>query len=160
MKRTSSLLALVLVLAAFTPSGAEPMMDMGRRRGPTFLRQLFLPTVVMRHQSDIGLSDAQRDAITAEMNQTHEQAVALRWQLESKSTALEKLLAADRVDEKAAMAQAEELMRLEEQMKRTHLVLLIRVKNLLTPEQQAKLRTLAPARAGLGRPEPPDDELP
>jgi len=154
MKRT--LPAIVLLLVAVGTVCAEPLMGMGRRRGPTFLRQLFVPTAVMRHQAEIGLTDAQRDAITSEMNQTHERTVALRWQLESKSAALEKLLATDKIDEQAAMAQAAELMRLEEQMKRNHLELLIRVKNLLTPEQQAKLRTLAPGRAG-HEPEPPDD---
>jgi Spy/CpxP family protein refolding chaperone len=154
MKRT--LAAIVLLLLAAGAVRAEPMMGMGRRRGPTFLRQLFVPTDVMRHQTEIGLTDAQREAITGEMNQTHERTVALRWQLESKGAALEKLLATDKIDERAAMAQAEELMRLEEQMKRHHLELLIRVKNLLTPEQQATLRKLAPARAGR-EPGPPDD---
>jgi Spy/CpxP family protein refolding chaperone len=157
MKRS---LALVLLLATATAAPAEPLMGgMGRRRGPTFLRQLFVPTVVMRNQTEIGLTDAQRDAITREMNATHERTLALRWQLESKSAALEKVLATDTIDEQAAMAQAGELMRLEEQMKRNHLELLIRVKNVLTPEQQAALRKLSPR--GPGRepepPEPPDD---
>jgi Spy/CpxP family protein refolding chaperone len=157
MKR--SLLALLLLPLAAGTLHAEPMMGMGRRRGPTFLRQLFVPTVVMRNQTEIALTDAQREAITAEMNKTHERTVALRWQLESKSAALEKLLAGEKIDERAAMAQAEELMRLEEQMKRNHLELLIRVKNLLTADQQAKLRQLAPGRPG---PDdgPPDDDVP
>jgi Spy/CpxP family protein refolding chaperone len=157
MKRL--VVASVLLPLTIASVGAEPLMGMGRRRGPTFLRQLFVPTVVMRNQTEIGLSDAQREAITAEMNETHERTVALRWQLESKSAALEKLLGGHKVDEAAAMAQAGELMKLEEQMKRNHLELLIRVKNVLTPEQQAKLRQLAPGRPGRGG-EPPDDDAP
>lgn len=121
--------------------------------------------MVMRHQTEIGLTDAQREAITAHMTDAHKRVVELRWQLEAKDAAFGKLLAADHVDEQAAMAQAAELMRLEEQMKRIHLELLIRVKNTLTPEQQAKLRTLAPPRrARLGgrgpRDGPPPDDVP
>jgi Spy/CpxP family protein refolding chaperone len=147
--------ALVLLLAA-GQSAADPMMGMGRRRGPSFVRQLFVPSVVMRHQNEIGLTDAQRQAITSEMNRSHERLVALRWQLEPKGAALDELLAAERIDEAAAMRQAAELMALEEQMKRTHLELLVRVKNLLTPEQQAKLRALVPARSRATK-RPPED---
>ena len=162
MTRTIILTALALSVTGGTPALADPTMAMGRSRGPTFLRQLFMPTDVMRYQTEIGLTDAQRETITARMSEAHERGLALRWQLEAKDAAFGKLLAADEIDEPAAMKQAAELMDLEEQMKRIHLELLIRVKNALTPEQQAKLRTLAPPRsARRGRPDgPPPDDLP
>jgi Spy/CpxP family protein refolding chaperone len=100
------------------------------------------------------------------MTDAHTRGLELRWQLEAKDAAFGKLLGAEKIDEAAAMAQAGELMRLEVQMKRLHLELLIRVKNTLTPEQQVKLRTLAPPRTGRfgrrarGGPPPPDDDLP
>jgi Spy/CpxP family protein refolding chaperone len=157
--------ALLLVLLWTPPVQADPTMDMGPPRGPTFLRQLFLPTAVMRYQTEIGLTDTQRDAITAQMTEAHKRALDLRWQLEAKDAAFGKLLGAEKVDEQAAMSQATDLMRIEEQMKRVHLELLIRVKNVLTPEQQAKLRRLAPfprGRFARGGPDagPPDDDLP
>jgi Spy/CpxP family protein refolding chaperone len=157
--------ALLLALLGTPPVQADPTMDMGPPRGPTFLRQLFLPTVVMRYQTEIGLTDAQRDTITGQMTEAHKRVLDLRWQLEAKDAAFGKLLAAERIDEQAAMAQAADLMRLEEQMKRVHLELLIRVKNTLTPEQQVKLRRLAPPRRGRfarGGPDgaPPGGDLP
>jgi len=169
MTRIATVTTLLLTLAGALPAMADPTMDMGPPRGPTFLRQLFVPMVVMRYQTEIGLTDGQRETITAQMTEAHKRGLELRWQLEAKDTAFGKLLGAEKIDEAAAMAQAGELMRLEEQMKRLHLELLIRVKNTLTPEQQAKLRTLAPARTGRfgrggpggpGGPPSPDDDLP
>ena len=165
MTRTLFAIALTLACLGARSANADPTMDMGPHRGPTFLRQLFMPTAVMRYQTEIGLTDAQRTTITNDITEAQKRVVDLRWQLEAKDAAFGKVLGADKIDEQAAMAQAAELMTLEEQMKRVHLELLIRVKNALTPEQQAKLRTLAPPRRGRfggGEPggPPPDDDMP
>jgi len=44
----------------------------------------------------------------------------------------------DRIDEKAALAAAEGVMSIEGQVKRSHLGLLIQIRNQLDPDQQAK----------------------
>ena len=165
MTRTLFAIGLTLACLGAASAHADPIMGMGPPRGPTFLRELFMPTAVMRYQTEIGLTEAQRTTITNDITEAQKRVVDLRWQLEAKEAAFGKLLAADKIDEQAAMAQAAELMTLEEQMKRVHLQLLIQVKNALTPEQQAKLRTLAPMRRGRfggdgpGGP-PPDDDMP
>ncbi len=46
------------------------------------------------------------------------------------------------MDEAAALAQVERVTEIENQMKKTHLTLLIRVKNLLSEDQQQQLLTL------------------
>ena len=165
MTRTSLAIAVLLGCLGTSVAGADPTMDMGRPRGPGFMRELFLPTVVMRYQTEIGLTDAQRSTITNALTEAHKRGVDLRWQLEAKDAAFGKLLAAGKIDEQAALAQAGELMALENQMKRLHLQVLIQVKNALTAEQQAKLRTLAPPRRGRfgggpGGPPPDDDAMP
>jgi Spy/CpxP family protein refolding chaperone len=120
---------------------------------PAFLKQLFLPALVMEHQREIELTDAQREAMTRDMTATQEKILQLRWGLEEKSEALERLLSAERIDEKAAVARAGEIMDAERQMKQAHLELLIRIKNQLTAKQQEKLRGLRPreGRFGFGR---------
>jgi Spy/CpxP family protein refolding chaperone len=138
------------MVAAFALScaGGLPVhagMGMGRMRGPAFLHELFPPSLIMQHQSDIGLTDAQRDAITKEMTDVQKAVVDLRWQLEEKTAALTKLLAADKIDEGAAMAQADQVLQLEDRLKHLRLAFLIRVKNLLTPAQQETLRKLPPS---------------
>jgi Spy/CpxP family protein refolding chaperone len=141
--KTLAIFVLLLGLAVpFRAHGDE----MGGHQGgpPAFLRELFLPGLVMEHQRDIGLSAEQRDAITKEMTTTHQKVLELRWGLEEKSEALRKLLAENKIDEKAALARAAEVMDIERQMKQAHLTLLIRLKNQLTPEQQQKLAALRP----------------
>ncbi len=162
--RTIPLAALAVWCLAGATAWAQPTGP-GRFRPPAFLRELFPPQLIMRHQSEIGLTDAQREAITKEMTAAQAEAVDLRWKVEERTATLTKLLAVDQVDETAALAKADELLALERQLKRVRLALMIRVKNRLTPAQQASLRTLAPIgprdRAGPGErrggpPEPPD----
>jgi Spy/CpxP family protein refolding chaperone len=156
MRRVIQVLVGAAVLGGGIAAAEHDMMGPGRMGPPSFLRQLFVPAVIMEHQTDIGLSDEQRQAISKEMNETQKQVLDLRWQLEEKTAALDKLLASDKVDETAALARVDELMKIEEQLKRAHLGLLIRVKNLLTPAQQATLRKLEPrGPRGMRRPGPP-----
>ena len=141
--KTLAILALLLGLAVPLRAHGDEMG--GQPAGPpAFLRELFLPGLVMEHQRDIGLSAEQRDAITKEMTATHQKVLELRWGLEEKSEALRKLLAENKIDEKAALARAAEVMDIERQMKQAHLTLLIRLKNQLTSEQQQKLAALRP----------------
>ncbi len=53
-----------------------------------------------------------------------------------------RLLQARPVDESAVLAQADRVMNLEREIKKAHLSLLVRVKNLLTQPQQDKLAAL------------------
>ena len=165
MKHTIGLTVLVFCLSCTSALWADAGgMGMGRMRGPAFLRQLFLPMLIMQHQSDIGLTPAQRDAITKEMIDMQKAVLDLRWQLEEKTTALTNLLAANKVDEKAAMAQVDEVLKLEDQLKRQRLGFLIRVKNVLTPSQQDALRKFQPAgvhdrHGGSSRDQPESDGL-
>lgn len=142
----------------------DDMMGPGRMRGPSFMRQLFPPALIMQHQSDLGITDAQRQAITKELTEAEKGVIDVRWQLEEKTAALTKLLAAEKVDEAAAMAQADEVLKLEERLKRLRLATLVRVKNLLTPAQQEALKKLAPEgprdRRGPRRGEPMAPEGP
>ena len=142
--KTVAIFVLLLGLAVpFRAHGDE--MGGGPPMGPpAFLRELFMPGLVMEHQRDIGLTAEQRDAITKEMTATHQKVLELRWGLEEKSEALRKLLAENKIDEKAALGRAAEVMDIERQMKQAHLTLLIRLKNQLTPEQQQKLAALRP----------------
>ena len=149
MTRRTIRLAAVAIALSCTAIAAKAG-PMGQRRGPAFLKQLFPPSLIMRQQSDIGLTAAQREAITKEMAETQKAILDVRWQLEEKTAALDKLLAAEKVDETAALAQADEVVKLEDRMKRIRLGMLIRIKNLLTPAQQDALRKVQ-ADEGSGR---------
>jgi Spy/CpxP family protein refolding chaperone len=145
-------LALCFVLAAalLNPAAAQtgPPIEGGPpgMGGPSFLESVFPPSLIMRHQSEIGLTDAQRQAITKQMEETEKGLVTLQWDIERESEKLGKLLAAGHVDEAAALRQADQVMAAEERLKKAHLTLLIRIKNELTAAQQEKLRQLRPER--------------
>jgi Spy/CpxP family protein refolding chaperone len=158
MRRTIRLTLAACALSCTAPTWVEAGgMGMGHMRGPAFMHQLFPPTMIMQHQSDIGLTAAQRDAITKEMTDAQQAVTGLRWQLEEKITALAKLLSADKVDATAALAQADDVLKLEDQLKRLRLGFLIRVKNLLMPAQQDALRKLEPAGTRERHGPPPGD---
>lgn len=136
------LIALLLGAAAAPAQGPPPGAGHGPPGRPLFLDQLFVPEQVMRYQQDIALTAEQRAAITAAMGETQKQLIDLQWQFEAASKELTDMLAVPKVDEAAVSAQADKVMNLELQMKKTHLGLLVRIKNVLTPEQQAQLKAL------------------
>jgi Spy/CpxP family protein refolding chaperone len=155
-----------LAVAALTiccwslPAAAQPMGPRGMLGRPAFLDQVFRPEVIMRNQRAINLTTEQRDAITKTMGATQETLVELRWKFEGASQELTEIITPDQVDEKAVLEKARQVMDIEQQIKQEHLLLLVRVKNILTPEQQMKLREIRPNfqdRPGRGRPHAPQD---
>jgi Spy/CpxP family protein refolding chaperone len=126
--------------------GGRGMMGGGPPPGPpAFLAHLFSPRVVMEHQQEIALKPAQVDAIKQAMNEAQQRLVDIQWRLEAESEALGKLLASDHVDEAAVLAKLEQVTAIEQQAKKTNFTLLVRIKNQLEPQQQAKLRALQPS---------------
>jgi Spy/CpxP family protein refolding chaperone len=62
--------------------------------------------------------------------------------MQAEAGKLAQLLRASRIDESAAIAQADKVLGMEREVKKAQLSLLIRIKNLLTPAQQDKLTEL------------------
>jgi Spy/CpxP family protein refolding chaperone len=156
----TGLLFPALLLALTLPAGAQPNLGTprgihGRMGGPPFLRQLFPPEVVMKNQRDIALTDEQRAAITEAIKTTQGSVLDLQWKLEDEQQKLTKLLEADHIDVEAALGQADLVMDAERKVKKEHLTLLLQIKNLLTPEQQKKLRELQSSKKR--RPGPPPE---
>lgn len=103
---------------------------------------LFAPELVMRHAADIGLDERQRTALKEGLQKAQSRFVDMQFDLQGDSERMVKLLQARPVDEAAVLAQADRIMSLEREIKKTHLSLLVRIKNLLTPAQQDKLGAL------------------
>jgi len=140
-------IALAAALAAAAPAGAEAPGG-GPRPDPIAAR-LYPPELVMSHQRELGIDDRQREAIIEQIEKAQSQIVKLQWQMQAASEQLVKLLDAPRVDEAQALAQAERVMSLERDLKKVHLALLIRIRNVLTDAQRARLaelRRAAPER--------------
>ena len=105
-------------------------------------KHLFPPELVMHHQKAIGLSKEQKGAIRKAVRQTQSTVTDLQWDLQDAMESMLELLSKESIDEKDALALFQQAMETETKMKRTHLTLAIRIKNLLTPEQQEQLTQL------------------
>ncbi|MBX3193219.1 MAG: hypothetical protein KF819_39915 [Labilithrix sp.] len=110
-------------------------------RGP-IERRLYPAELVMEHQGALALTPAQREAIDREASRAQSDFLKLQWELDAEKEKLVKLLDADKVDEAKSRESAAKLMRHENAIKAAHLEMLVRIKNVLTSEQQAKLRAL------------------
>ena len=102
-------------------------------------RVLFPPELVMQHQQDIGLRPDQRATITKAIQDFQSKVVDLQWRMQEQSQRLATLLDKPAVDQTAALAQVDEVLGVEREVKRAHITLLISIKNTLSVDQQAKL---------------------
>lgn len=130
--------AMFLLAAAAMPLAgqAAPSMD------DPIAKALFEPELIMKHRRAIALTDEQRDAISRLIRDLQGQVVSLQWELQEQVEALSTELARPRVDLDRARDRLERVMVTERRIKEGHLTLLIRIKNLLTPQQQAALTRL------------------
>lgn len=106
---------------------------------------LFPPELVMRHQQAIDLQPEQKTYIRDEMRKAQTRFTELQWQLQDAMESLVAVLEQTPVNESQALAQLEKILDTERQVKTLQITLMVRIKNKLTPEQQAQLRELRPA---------------
>ena len=106
---------------------------------------LFPPELIMQHRRAIGLTDEQRDAISQLIQELQGRVVRLQWELLDEMQQLTEVMSAPRIDLDRALDQLDNVLETEKQIKQAHLEMLARIKNLLTPDQQATLERLRSA---------------
>jgi Spy/CpxP family protein refolding chaperone len=154
MKRSSILLLLVAWLAvgasAVAAVAAETLADAPSAAAPAddpIAQNLFPPELIMKHGGEIGLDAQQRGAIKEAVQQAQSKFLDAQWEMQEESGKMVRLLQARPVDEKAVLAEIDRILDFERQIKRAQISLLVRLKNLLTPAQQARLAELRRAGA-------------
>src|SRR5258707_1065791 len=105
-------------------------------------QSFFAPELVIQHQEAIGLSAEQKDYFKTEIRAAQLKFTELQWKLQDEMEKLVTLARQPRVDEQQVLAQLEKVLAAEREIKRQQVTLLVRIKNKLTPEQQAKLSDL------------------
>ena len=103
---------------------------------------LFPPDLIMRCADQIGLTDEQKDSIKSQMEKAQPRFKDLQQKLEQEAQAMGEILKQEHPDADEAVAQFDKVLDAEREVKRVHITLLVALKNLLTPEQQAQLREL------------------
>ena len=133
--KLSGVLCLLCLCLSHTFAGQAPPTD-------PVVENLFPPELVMQHQSEIKLTEDQRDALMAEIQKAQSRLADLQGRLQKEVDALGVLLKKDAVDEQGALAQLDKVLNEEREIKRAHLALVLGIKNKLTTEQEVKLREI------------------
>jgi Spy/CpxP family protein refolding chaperone len=113
-----------------------------RPPGGDFMREFFPPELVMRNQRAIGLTPSQQSAIREEMVRAMPRFTELQWQISAEEETLSNLVKTGSAGEKEIVAQFDKLLAVEAQIKRLQLENLLKVRSILTPDQQESLKAL------------------
>jgi Spy/CpxP family protein refolding chaperone len=139
MRRSILALAFVLGAASLGAQG-QPVGQRPQGGGPDdWGRNFFPPELVMQHQSEIGLQDSQRTALTSAIQQAQGKFMDMQWKLSAEGEKMGRLLQGTRVDEAQVLEEVDRILALEREIKKAQISLMVRIKNTLTPAQQAKL---------------------
>lgn len=131
---------IAFLFAALTPLQAAPGKDLPH---DPLEGAFFPPELVMLAGERIGLTQKQRETLQARIEKTQPRFDELRQRLERESAALAALAKQERVDEAALLAQLDKVLDAEREVKRLHIALVAAIKNILTSDQQSKLREFA-----------------
>ena len=125
------LLAAGAARAQHAPPGGDP-----------FAHTLFAPELVMQNQEAIGLTEDQKTYFKTELRKAQAGFTEMQWKLQDEMEKMIALTKQPHPDEQQVLAQLEKTLAAERDIKRAQVSLLIRIKNKLTPEQQARLNEL------------------
>jgi Spy/CpxP family protein refolding chaperone len=132
---------------------ASPTLAQNPKPDDAFAQALFDPQLVLRHAQTIGLTTAQRRTILDELKTTQVALGPLQANMTEPALDLVELLGQPRVDEARVVAKMDQVLKIENEVKKQQATLLVRIKNVLTAEQQTRLRELRNAEAGGRRPD-------
>lgn len=143
----------VFVMTTFTGSAlafgrkghGEHPRDMGRKaqRAEVFMQiaqHLVRPEMVAKHQDEIGLTQTQKEAIKAKMQEAEATLSGLEFDLAAEIEDFIALLESDIVDQDETLAQLDRVLDIENLIKKERLGLAVAVKNELTPDQLEQLQ--------------------
>ena len=131
------LLSTILITLALPVIGQEPPPE-----EDPLAKYFYPPELVMSHQRELGLEEDQRDAIRNEIRQAQGDFVDLQWRISDETEAMKNLVRQTPADEAKILAQVDRILEVEREIKRRHLSLVIRIRNVLSPEQLAQLEEI------------------
>jgi Spy/CpxP family protein refolding chaperone len=146
-----------LVVSLYAASASAQQTPPKQEEDP-FAAVLFPPDLIMQHARAIRLNDEQRAAITKLIGDLQKRAVSLQWQLAEQVQSLKETLARPKIEQDRALDQLNKVLDTEKEIKHAHLEMLLRIKNVLKPEQQVELNRLRAASPGVARDNEPQGE--
>lgn len=136
----SLLVAVTLCSGAVPPAQAQAQRDrITVAQAEVINRHFFQPRLALANASRIGLTTQQRKSIETAMHASQATFRRVRFELGNAMTVLSGLAVRHPVDEEGILAQLDRILELEREIKHEQLAMLVRVKNVLTPEQHLQL---------------------
>ena len=117
--------------------------DHSKKAADPFAGAFFPPELVLLAQDRIALTPVQLETVRARVAKTQQRSDELRVKLERETAALAALTKQERVEEAPLLAQLDKVLDVERELKHLHVGMGVALKNLLTPEQLAKLREMS-----------------
>jgi Spy/CpxP family protein refolding chaperone len=134
---------LIVCCALLVMAFAAPVSAQGKPGQPdAFAEALFDPQLVLKNASAIGLTPAQRKTILDEIKAAQIALAPLQADMTEPAMELVEMLGQTKVEEARVLSKIDQVLRVENEVKKRQTALLVRIKNALTPEQQEKLRAL------------------
>jgi Spy/CpxP family protein refolding chaperone len=143
----SLFIAVCVVLSVLLGARRVDAQAAPKQEADPFATVLFPPELIMQHARAIRLNDEQRAVITKLIEQLQGRAISLQWQLAEQVQALRETLGKTKVDQDRALDQLNRVLDTEKAIKKAHLEMLLRIKNVLRAEQQTELARLRAAVA-------------
>jgi Spy/CpxP family protein refolding chaperone len=141
--KTRIVLAFGLLFLSVSLADAQTTPVAKAQSGPDpFAGSFFAPELVIQNQVAIGLSDDQRAYLRNEIRQAQSKFTDLQWKLQDEVEKMVALVKLPHPDEQKVLAQLENVLSAEHEIKKQQVTLMVRIKDKLTPEQQAKLDDL------------------
>ena len=135
LKRETLLLGLLALVVSGTTLAQRGQQNFARG-------QLFPAQLIQQHRTELALTREQSVAIRDIIGELQGKVSALQFEMSGLVVELQAQLEGDDVDEEAFAATAHELMLIENTVKVEQLRMLVRIRNVLTAEQLAYLRSL------------------
>ncbi len=130
------LIVLFACLAFTTTMAGGPRADM-------FKGKLFPPNVILEHRADLNLTREQFTAIRAAVVEVQANIAEFEWDMQEAHQNIMAELDQSPVDEKRVLEHVSAVLAAENQVKKQQMTMLIRLRNLLTPDQVAYLESFA-----------------
>ena len=153
MKR--KVIVLLLAVAAASALRAQTPAPTPRAGEDPLARFFFPPELVLQHALEMKLQQAQRTTIVNAVKEAQGELFDLQLQMAERSQELMNVLeggrliivdgkvaSPERLDEAAVLAQVDQVLAVEREMKRRQMQLLIKIRNALTSEQQLLLNKI------------------
>lgn len=131
----------MMVLAGALWLGIAPLSEAQAQPYERKLKQhLVSPDQLLDHAEELELTQDQRLKIRDAMKASSSKLIDLRFELKAESEALEKLLEVDALDDKKISTQADKVLKAEGALKKETLMMMVKVRQVLTPAQIAKVK--------------------